>query len=120
GGTDTATVTITINGLNDSPLASDDSLVTTPDDPTSINILSDTTGTHFDGDSDGTPGGAYDFWFVANDSSNTLYVDKTNSTSGSGTLNNPYSTIAGALNNITSSTQVIRILGNGGTDGDLR
>ncbi|WP_417382083.1 Calx-beta domain-containing protein, partial [Gimesia sp.] len=120
GGTDTATVTITINGVNDSPTAVDDSLVTTPNDPNSINILSDATGTQFDGDSDGTPGGAYDFWFVASDSSNTLYVDKTNVTSGSGTLNNPFSTIESALNNVTSSTQVVRILGNGGTDGDLR
>tara|TARA_R110001592_G_scaffold31886_3_gene111922 strand:+ start:37950 stop:54350 length:16401 start_codon:yes stop_codon:yes gene_type:complete len=90
--------------------------------PSNSETLLDTdgTGTAFDGDSDGVPGGAYDFFFVASDSSNTIYVDKTNSAVGDGTLGNAYSTISEALNNVTASTEVIRILGNGGTDGDLR
>ncbi|MCA9020407.1 MAG: DVUA0089 family protein, partial [Planctomycetaceae bacterium] len=90
--------------------------------PSNSEILLDTdgTGTAFDGDSDGIPGGAYDFFFVASDASNTIYVDKTNPAVGDGTLGNAYSTIAEALNNVTASTEVIRILGNGGTDGDLR
>lgn len=85
--------------------------------PTNSEILLDETGTQFDGDSDGTPGGAYDFWFVASDSSNTIYVDKTN---GAGLTGPVYTTISEALENVTASTEVIRILGNGGTDGDLR
>jgi hypothetical protein len=85
--------------------------------PTNSEILLDETGTQFDGDSDGTPGGAYDFWFVASDSSNTIYVDKTN---GAGLTGPVYTTISEALENVNASTEVIRILGNGGTDGDLR
>ncbi|WP_417391247.1 Ig-like domain-containing protein [Gimesia sp.] len=112
GATDTATVTITITGVNDAPVAKND--------PADIEILSDETDTQFDGDSDGIPGGAYDFWFVASDSTNTIYVDKTNTAVGDGTLGNAYSTISEALNNVTATTDVIRILGNGGTDGDLR
>ncbi len=89
-------------------------------DPANIEILLDETGTQFDGDSDGTPGGAYDFWFIASDASNTIYVDKTNDAVGDGTLGNAYSTISEALNNVTATTEVIRILGNGGIDGNLR
>ncbi|QDU12876.1 Calx-beta domain protein [Gimesia maris] len=90
--------------------------------PSNSEILLDTdgTGTAFDGDSDGIPGGAYDFFFVASDSTNTIYIDKTNTAVGDGTLGNAYSTISEALNNVTAATEVIRILGNGGTDGDLR
>lgn len=89
-------------------------------DPANIEVLLDESGTKFDGDSDGTPGGAYDFWFIASDPSNTIYVDKTNFPGGDGTLGNAYSNIAEALNNVTGTTEVIRILGNGGKDGDLR
>ncbi|WP_197995863.1 Ig-like domain-containing protein [Gimesia algae] len=120
GATDTATVTIEIDGVNDAPVATDEAATLLPATNDSIEILLDESGTHFDGDSDGTPGGAYDFWFVASDATNTIYVDKTNGTGGNGTLGNAYSTIADALINATPSTDVIRILGNGGTDGDLR
>ncbi len=87
--------------------------------PSNSEILLDTdgTGTAFDGDSDGIPGGAYDFFFVASDSTNTIYVDKLN---GAGLTGPVYTTISEALENVTASTEVIRILGNGGTDGDLR
>ncbi|WP_198000304.1 Calx-beta domain-containing protein [Gimesia alba] len=101
--------------LNFSPDPVDDDI-----DPANIEVLLDESGTQFDGDSDGTPGGAYDFWFVASDPSNTIYVDKTNAPGGDGTLGNAYSNIAEALNNVTGTTEVIRILGNGGEDGDLR
>ncbi|WP_417386550.1 Ig-like domain-containing protein [Gimesia sp.] len=120
GATDTATVTIEIAGVNDAPVATDEAAALLPATNDTIEILLDETGTHFDGDSDGIPGGAYDFFFVASDATNTIYVDKTNPAVGNGTLGNAYSTISEALNNVTASTQVIRILGNGGTDGDLR
>ncbi|WP_417395854.1 Calx-beta domain-containing protein [Gimesia chilikensis] len=92
-------------------------------DPNNTEILVDETGTRFDGDSDGTPGGAYDFWFVASDTSNTIYVDKTAAPGGDGSLGAAFNTVAGAINAINtgvSTAEVIRILGNGGTDGDLR
>ncbi|QDU48389.1 Calx-beta domain protein [Gimesia panareensis] len=92
-------------------------------DPNNTEILVDETGTRFDGDSDGTPGGAYDFWFVASDATNTIYVDKTAADGGDGSLGAAFNTVAGAINAINtgaSTAEVIRILGNGGTDGDLR
>jgi len=100
--------------------------------PQAGEILVDDTGTAFDGDADGTPGGAFDFWFQATDpsQSNTVYVDKA-STSNSGALGsiaNPYREIDLALAAATTRNQdsdpnnnvdIIRIVGNGGADGDL-
>ena len=39
-------------------------------------VLSDATGTALDGDGDGTPGGAYNFWFRSVDEAETVIVDK--------------------------------------------
>ncbi|WP_298858857.1 Calx-beta domain-containing protein [uncultured Gimesia sp.] len=101
--------------LNFAPDPVDDDL-----DPANIEVLLDETGTPFDGDSDGTPGGAYDFWFVASDATNTIYVDKTAPEAGAnGSLTNAYPTIVQAIDNV-GANDVIRILGNGGIDGDLR
>lgn len=54
--------------------------------------------TSLDGDGDGSPGGQFDFWFQTGP---TIFVDKMNSTTsapeGSGTLADPYDTIATAL-----------------------
>src|SRR6185503_9688171 len=53
--------------------------------------LSDSTGVKLDGDADGKPGGAYEFWFQSNTAANTIYVDKANvQANPNGTLNNPF------------------------------
>ncbi|HUT92028.1 MAG TPA: GEVED domain-containing protein, partial [Thermoguttaceae bacterium] len=39
--------------------------------------VEDATGTAFDGDNDGLPGGAHEFFFRSNTSGNTIFVDKT-------------------------------------------
>ncbi|MCA9137606.1 MAG: pre-peptidase C-terminal domain-containing protein, partial [Planctomycetales bacterium] len=61
----------------------------------------DATGTPFDGDADGRPGGLYSFWFQSTDPASTIYVDKSTDTTagpeGSGTLADPYDTIEFAL-----------------------
>ena len=52
------------------------------------------TGTLFDGDADGTPGGTYNYWFnVTGPEDKTLFVDKSStSTVQNGTLADPYQT----------------------------
>ncbi|MEX0820208.1 MAG: GEVED domain-containing protein, partial [Pirellulaceae bacterium] len=62
--------------------------------------LVDTDGTAFDGDVDGRPGGVYQFWFQASDS--TIFVDKLNDLTanvidGDGSLDAPYDTVGFAL-----------------------
>ncbi len=56
-------------------------------------------GLPFDGDSDGLPGGSFDFWFQAGE---TIFVDKSQSVTpgiaeGTGTAANPYDEIDAAL-----------------------
>ena len=86
-------------------------------DPIDGDFLIDSTGTAFDGDADGIAGGVHEFFFQAGE---TIFVDKaTASTAQDGTLDNPYSEIDVALENVTGSTDIIRIVGNGGADGDL-
>lgn len=88
-----------------------------------------------DGDHDGQPGGAFDFWFqtaaatTSAATNNTIYVDKNNSGSGTtqdGTIANPYNTIFAALAQAAARVSaspagtnvIVRIAGNGGADGD--
>ncbi len=77
-----------------------------------------TTSQVLDGDGDNRAGGVFDFWFVPNDSNNTLYVDKAASaTSGAvGTVGNPYREIDLAIA-AARPGDTIRIVGNGGVDG---
>ena len=60
----------------------------------SASTIVDATQTRLDGDSDGSPGGQFDFWFQ---SGPTIFVDKMNDTTstvdGDGSLANPYDTI---------------------------
>ena len=85
--------------------------------------LLDTTGTALDGDADGQPGGGFDFWFQSNDA-NTIYVDKANNpitnTTGApvGSLANPFREIDNALAAVGPLNTSVRIVGNGGTDGN--
>jgi len=89
--------------------------------------LKDASGTVIDGDADGLPGGFFDFWFVPNNASNTIFVDKnapvTNTTTqpnrGDGSLANPYNKISLALAASNATRNVVRILGNGGTDRNI-
>jgi GEVED domain/Dockerin type I domain/Bacterial pre-peptidase C-terminal domain len=81
-------------------------------------FIRDATGTAFDGDADGLPGGSYDFWFRASGPGNTKFVDKSVTTSGSGTLLSPYKNIKDALAAAVPG-DVVRIVGNGGADGKL-
>ncbi len=81
-------------------------------------FIRDATGTAFDGDADGIPGGSHDFWFRPSGPANTKFVDKSVTTSGTGTLAAPYKTIREAVNAAVAG-DVIRIVGNGGADGLL-
>ena len=84
-------------------------------------VLSDATGTALDGDGDGTPGGAYNFWFRSVDEAETVIVDKAHSPDPGqplGTLANPFDNIADALD-ATASGNVVRVVPNAGSDGDL-
>ena len=102
--------------------------------PPAVSTLTDADGspTQIDGDGDGRPGGVFNYWFVptrpdrsttatTDRSSYTIWVDKTASASGNGTLALPYNTISRALteagsvaNADTTATRAItvRILGN--------
>ncbi len=85
--------------------------------------LVDATGTPFDGDADGNPGGVYDYWFnVAGTETSlskdrTLIVDKSAKSGGSGTLAAPYNTIGAALtaagnDSLFGLRDVVRLEGN--------
>jgi hypothetical protein len=85
----------------------------------------DTTGTPLDGDADGTPGGVSSFWFQ---SGPTIFVDRANDSGpgvqGNGTLLDPYDTISAALAaadtlGTSGNPVILRIVGNGGVDGQL-
>lgn len=86
--------------------------------------LVDQTGTALDGDSDGVPGGQYNFWFNVSNTTNTpgertIYVDKVAATAGAdGTLASPYNNIQVALAAAVAG-DLVRIVGNGGADGNL-
>ncbi|MBW3540073.1 MAG: hypothetical protein KY476_07380, partial [Planctomycetes bacterium] len=57
-------------------------------DPLMRQVLLDETGTVFDGDADGVPGGVFDFWFQASDNTagNTVFIDKAAQTSSTAAL----------------------------------
>ena len=86
--------------------------------PPASGILRDSTGTAFDGDSDGTPGGEYNFWFRPSGPANTKFVDKAAATTGNGSVATPYKFIKDALAAAVPG-DVVRIVGNGGADGLL-
>ncbi len=76
--------------------------------------LADTTGVVLDGDGDGVPGGAYNFWFVVQPLSQTIFVDKLSPVSSGqqdGSLERPFSTISAAFA-AASPGSIVRIVGN--------
>ncbi len=81
--------------------------------------IRDQTGRRLDGDADGLEGGVHNFWFKL-DASKTIFVDKAapGGAGPLGSLTNPYKTISGAMAAISAGS-IVRIVGNGGADGDL-
>ncbi len=98
--------------------------------PTIANGIVDSDGqpTLLDGDADGKAGGEYNFWFNVASNASTFYVDKAGASGGNGSLGAPFNNIAAALTataarnsdaNPANDIHVVRIAGNGGTDGNL-
>jgi hypothetical protein len=81
---------------------------------TSISGLQDTTGQYLNGDNDGKAGGQYNGWFTV---APTVIVDKLAPAGGTGTLASPYNTISAGLA-AAGQGSIVRIVGNGGADGD--
>ena len=83
------------------------------------NTIVDLTGRPLDGDRDGKAGGAFRFWFNTAAVENTIFVDNRNwaAGQGTGTLQNPYTTIAGALARAQydNDTRIVRIVGDSDT-----
>lgn len=94
-----------------------------PDITNPLNVLVDEDSTPIDGNSDGSSGGVYDFWFRATDASNTLFVDQNAADAGlagranDGSAASPYLEIDQALA-AAQSGQIVRIVGNGGVVGE--
>ncbi len=77
----------------------------------------DEGGVALDGDSDGAPGGVYNFWFQATNPGDTLFVDKSSTAAmPDGSLASPYQNINDALA-VATAGQIVRIEGNTGADG---
>ena len=87
--------------------------------PRSTQNLLSRSGAALDGDGDGVAGGVFNFWFEANTSTRTIYVDKSYTGASDGSLSAPYSDIDVALSNAVGVRDIVRIVGNGGADGDL-
>jgi hypothetical protein len=82
--------------------------------------LKDATGTAFDGDLDGAPGGVYNFWFRTATTANTFFVDKAATGAGDGTVASPFGSLQAALAIAGQNPgSIVRVLGNGGADGNL-
>ena len=91
-------------------------------------VVSETARTTaLDGDADGVAGGAYNFWFRTTAVSGaegpgepkTIFVDKAFTGGGNdGSPANPFTDIDDAFA-VASSGDIVRIVGNGGVDGDL-
>ncbi len=99
--------------------------------PVAATEMRDTRGTALDGDANGTPGGVYQFWFQSATPANTFIVDKladtntANTNQGLGTIASPFESLRQAVvagtarPGTAASPTIIRIVGNGGADGDI-
>lgn len=75
--------------------------------------------TALDGDGDGVPGGVFNYWFRVQTLTRTIFVDKTAPTTGAdGSLSRPFNRISTALA-AARPGDIVRIVGNGGADGDI-
>ena len=87
--------------------------------------ITDTSGIDLDADGDGTPGGTLNTWFNVTETndipvgveSRTLFVDKTASTGGSGSISSPYTNLNTAMA-AAETGDIVRVVGNAGADGD--
>lgn len=84
--------------------------------PETFSSLVDATGQALDGDADGTAGGVFNFWFQVG---NTIYVDKTATPGGDGSLLLPFDRIDLAL--ATAANRIVAPMAGGAAinDGDL-
>jgi hypothetical protein len=81
--------------------------------------IADTSGTLLDGDRDGKPGGAFQFWFNTASAAKTVFVDKAAAAGGNGTIATPYNNLKAALDAVAAanaavpgSRTLMRIVGN--------
>ena len=106
GGNDTATVTITINGVNDTPVATNDSAITKKDTPVIIDVLSNDSDLDFgdiltvDSVTEGTNGSV---------SNNGSYVTYTPATGFNGTDNFSY-TVSDGNGGIDTATVNVTVV----------
>lgn len=86
-------------------------------DPLPDQTLNDARGVAFDGDLDHKTGGVFHFWFQTG---STIFVDKANAgdLTQDGSVAHPFGDIATALAS-ASAGMIVRIVGNGGADGDV-
>lgn len=92
--------------------------------PTVNSGIRDVGGSLLDGDSDGTAGGAYNFFFRVAEGDGggpkTIFVDKAAPTGGvgaQGSITNPFTTIVAAMAQ-AAPQDIVRIVGNAGSDGN--
>lgn len=94
--------------------------------PLEASSIVDVEGTELDGDADGVAGGVFNYWFNAAAPSGeeagqrrTLFVDKEiGNAAGDGSRTSPYETISAAFA-AAQPGDVVRIVANGGLDGDV-
>ncbi|MCA9214497.1 MAG: pre-peptidase C-terminal domain-containing protein, partial [Planctomycetales bacterium] len=89
--------------------------------PQVTSSIVDKTGTAFDGNADGVPGGVYNFWFRAESEENTIFVDASAASGGNGRLASPYNNLQTALTqarNLATPDRniIVRVLGNQGSN----
>ncbi|MCA9173617.1 MAG: pre-peptidase C-terminal domain-containing protein [Planctomycetales bacterium] len=87
-------------------------------------VDADLTPTALDGDGDGVAGGAYNFWFRTQSNNHLLFVDKAatnDAIANSGPAHGTPRLFRNIKDAISASVagDIIRIVGNGGADGDL-
>jgi len=75
------------------------------------NSLTDVSGLQLDGDADGVEGGDYDFWFRAQQESNTIYVQKGGASTGAGTLASPFNNLRIAMD-AAQPGDIVRLVAN--------
>ncbi len=86
------------------------------------NFLTDVTGTAFDGDADGVPGGIFNYWLQVASPEDHVFVDKAAPAGGDGSLLSPFNNLIDAVDdadNGVQAGQIMRVVGNAGADGDL-
>jgi hypothetical protein len=84
--------------------------------PKAVDTIVDSTGAALDGDGDGNQGGIFNFWFRAQTAANTIVVDKTATSGGTGTIASPRNSLSAALS-AAQPGQIVRVVGNNGADG---